>query len=389
MALKKKRPESRLMIRLQSSKYGIYIFWLSILLIFLLLLMLTIGVIIPMIEKAKEEEDPIVLNEFITADSAQPEGSSSFKDLSDLQYDAQIEFARINDPYIHGEEIVYSTGETKDGSFKYTRLMVFNTASGTSKEIENIECKYDNIINCLISPEFIVYIDSCADAGGRIMGYDRTKGEAFLIKEFLYAAPKLSLSGNILAFMQQTGDFADKLYVYDLATRESVCLKTFRSESTFPSPAAICDGRVIYAAHKYEEGKLTSSLIQFNLSGGTEKMTAVPHYAASPKTNGKHTIYLAGEPGAQNELWLVESNGDISMITDGVLNCDIGDGFAAYTKDGAVYAYVFDTKMTYKLSSELTRGLLVCVNHSQVCWYDVTSGFGDIDMVKYAAADFS
>lgn len=390
MALKKRRPESKFMLRVQSSKYGIYIFYLAIFLAVLILCALLYLVIIPAISSSiKEEKGSIVLNEFITATAAKESEKEAFDDLSAVQRDARIDHSRINDPFICGNEIIYSTGSTIGTGYKYNRLMVYNIPGEAATEVENISLKFDNIINCVLSENYIAYIDSDKDGGGSIMGYDRAAKKSFLIKDYLYAAPRISIDGDIICFMQQTGDNTDKLYVYDLSTRESACLKVTKGEGSFPSPASIANGRVIYASHKSVDGAYKSTLHHYNLSAGSEKITTLDVYAASPKTNGKYTIFLAGEPGKQDELWLIQANGELIKIADGVLNCEIGDGFAAYTKDGAVYAYVFETKITYKLSSELTRGLLVAVNDSSVIWYDVTSGFGDMDIVKFAVLGFN
>ncbi len=379
-----KYKKNNIIDNLKNSKGSLFI---AVLLIIVVLLAAegVIFILIPAIKakKASIEDSKIVAKEYITVNEGDDNINISTvaEDLSFLQTEAKIDYYSINEPYICGNEIVFSTGETINGSYFYNKIIVYDINTEETHEIEAFDMKYDNFINCLISKNFIVCIDACKSGGGRIIAYDREKEELFAIKDYLFASPVISMYDDIICFMQQTDSDSDKLYVYDLKTREGVCVKKFSSPNSFPTSATISDGRVIYAKHN-SEGE--STLILHNIFAGSEKSTVLDKYATSPASNGRYTFYLAGEPGNQHELWMMLANGESSMLTDGVLNFKISDDFVAYTKDEAIYIYSFNTKMTYQLTSNLTRGILSSVNGNMVCWYDITSGYGDIDIIEYA-----
>ena len=80
-------------------------------------------------------------------------------------------------------------------------------------------------------------------------------------------------------------------------------------------------------------------------------------------------IFISAKKGAQPQL--------VSDVT----NMKMGDGFLAYTKEDAIYAYVFETG---KIIGSIQRFPRVCWPVSagrSVCWYDVTS-YDDVDVVK-------
>lgn len=72
------------------------------------------------------------------------------------------------------------------------------------------------------------------------------------------------------------------------------------------------------------------------------------------------------------------------VIATNVTNFDVGDGFIAYTKEGTLYIYFLDTSETKQLNSLVSHALLSNVDSTRVCWYDVTGGFGNLDIIKYA-----
>ena len=389
MALKKRRPESRFMIKVRSSKYGIYIFYLSVFLALLLFAGAVYFYIYPYIKSHIKKEDPIIYNEFVEAvDESDKSDEPEIEDLSAKQQDVRTIRSTCNDPYFNNSEMVFSSGIMSKGVFRYKELFVYYSETEETQQITNINIEHDNIINCLITDDYLVYIDSCEAGGGRILGYNRRTDEQFLVKEYLYSAPRISIDGNLIAFMQQTGDHTDKLYVFDLENREGLCLKTFKSESRFPSSAYIFDGRVVCSVTSTSGDEVKSSIYLFNLAAGSSKEIEVSGDVYYPCSNGRYTVYLSNMQPYGGELWIANSNGKSEKLKDNVVNCFIGNGFVAYTQDETIFAYVFETGKTYRISSSLTRGVLASVSGNEICWYDITSGFGDMDLVKHLTTSF-
>jgi hypothetical protein len=90
------------------------------------------------------------------------------------------------------------------------------------------------------------------DGGGRIVGYDLINNEQFLIKEYGYAIPSISLDGDLLTFMQWAGDELQRLYVYNVRTREAVTVKLFDT-GVGNSAADVSGSDIVWS--EYSEGQ--------------------------------------------------------------------------------------------------------------------------------------
>jgi len=352
--------------------------------------LLSIFVVVPFVDglinpKAQDTVEP---KEFETpmyeAETKKPSGS----DMSDLQKSAMIKFDNINDPFMNGKEIVFSTSSAKEDVNKFDLLEIYNTGSGESKEVSGIEVKYDNILSPKITDDFILWIDSNVDGGGRICAYDRKTKKQFLVKEYAFAVPKISIYGDLIVFMQQAGDNLDRLYMYDLRTRESVAVDTFSDLPAVISAADISKTDMVYAVPYKTGDMIKSKIYTYSLSDGKKNELDFDRYVYEPKTDGKNIVFTTTNGGPRCDLYWSKAGQTPELIEKDVLNYEIGDGFVAFTRDEAIYVYIFDTGKTARISSEKSRGLLSSVNRNAVCWYDVTGGYRDIDVVKYAAVEW-
>jgi len=305
-------------------------------------------------------------------------------DLSALQVEAAIPYNTINDAYMCGDEILFSSSSVKNGLPVYNKLVVFNTAEDKSEEISDIRVKYENIIWCRLTRDYLVWLDSHSDGGGRIMMYDRAAKKSYLIKEYAYALPQLSVSGDHLAFMQQAGDSLDRLYLFNLRTREGVAVKVF-SDLLAPTGAVHMSAAGLTYSVPYMDQEIQKCRIYVQpVDGGAEEVYEVGRYAYSPKMNGDHIAFLSSINGPPRDIYLFEKGGAPERIETDVVNFDMGEGFLAYTKGNSIYIYMFATGQKYRLNTEMSRGMLSSVCGDTVCWYDVTGGPADVDVVKYA-----
>lgn len=332
----------------------------------------------------KSDPDAIVPGKFVDPETG-TEADIKENDLSSLQNEAVIQYKTINDAYLCGEEIVFSSASVRDGVAFYDKLVVYNTATQESQEISGINVKYDNIVWTRLTPDFLVWVDSNDDGGGRIMLYNRAEGKSYLVKEYAYALPQISVSGEYLAFWQQAGESIDRLYLYHMPTREGVAVKVYDGMDSVTGSAHVSEGGLVYAV-PYMENEIQKCRIYVQpLDGGAEVAYEPGRYAYSPKMNGNYIAFLSSTSGPPRDIYLMEKGGETKLIESGVLNFDMGQDFLAYTKDQNVYIHVFATGQKYRLNTDISRGRLASVCGDMVAWYDVTSE-SDVDVVKYAKA---
>ena len=315
-------------------------------------------------------------------DPASGISSEGAEDWSNLQKEAAIRYNTINDPFLFGGDIVFSSTSTASGTVLYNRLVIYHTEQGASEEI-SVPVKYENIAWLQMSDQYIVWVDSSPRGGGRVCAYDRQKGEFFAIKDYVFALPQLSLDGHYLAFLQQAGQETDRLYLYDLQARESVTVKVFESVPETSGAVHIQDGILTYAV-SYTEGDLLKSRVTLlSVETGQEHTYEWGRYIYAPKTSGRYTAFLSSATGPADDIYLSENGEAPLLIAEEVVNYRMGDGYLCYTKDGNIYLYDFETGKTAQLNTSISRGMLASASGGEVCWYDVTSA-KDVDVVKYA-----
>ena len=328
--------------------------------------------------------EAIVPNQYSEPSVAAQTDVKNYGDLSTFQREAVIKYKSISDAYFWGDEILFATTTVRGGISVYDKLVLYNTEAQTSEELSGIELKYDNIVNCLMNEDYIAFLDSSSNGGGRVMGYDRKTKTAFAIKDYVYGAPLLCMDGNMIAFMQQAGDDLDRLYVYDLSTRESVCVGSYTGHVAPPSSADLCNGILVYAIHNNNNGNITSTIMLRKLDGSEPVKLDAQRYVCSPVTDGTYVAFTTTNRGPRSDLYLMKEGKTPVMIADDVLNFEMGDGFVAFTKDENVFAYQISTGKTFALNTEVSLGFLSSVCGSRVCWYDVTGGYAQLDIIKYA-----
>ena len=311
------------------------------------------------------------------------------EDLSELQHEAKIQFSTVNDPYIFGGEIAYSTSSYANGTIVYDKLYLHDTETGEDTLVPGISMKYDNILDICMNESYIVFLDAHANGGGRVCGYDRQAQKMFAIKEYVYAAPKLSLSGNMLAFMQQAGTNLDRLYFYNLQTGEGIAYRVFSGLPAEPTAVDIEGDSVVYAIpFTTDDGNVRSRVYRLSLSTGEEVANEPGKHISYIKTNGEQTAFLSSASGAPTDLYLFDGMLP-TLLASEVVNFEVEETHIVYTQNDVVMVYSFETKRHYKLNSNTSRGLLADAHGSEICWYDITGGYGDsVNVVRYAKVEF-
>jgi hypothetical protein len=312
-------------------------------------------------------------------------------DMSAGVSELKIEYKSINDPYVFGDEVVFSTGAPLQSQPEISVIAVYDMITQTTTEMPGIEKKYASLFEPKISENFIVYLDLKSEYGGNVMGYDRETGEMFVMREFLFGKPKVSLVGDYALWMQQTSQTRDKLYLYHLPSRESTVIEVFKNTPFSVSTPHMSDGMLVYVQPEGESNVLDGSSASTNAeivvmplteSGDSKKILFLPGtYVYDPMITGDYIVYLDGNADLTSNLMYCKKNGDTytlpEKITDGILNYAVGDGFVVYTKEKAVYIYYFADGSSGQLSGDTasSRVMLGSASGKQVVWYDITDGF--------------
>ncbi len=318
-------------------------------------------------------------------------------DISDRTVQLAITPKSINDPFMFGNEVVFTTGDPASTSPDITSVAVYNIETQQYAAVEGITKKYNSLFEPKMNDKYIVYLDAKSENGGAICGYDKESAKSFVIREYLYGKPRVTLSGKYAVWMQQTGQATDKLYVYDLETKESAVLEVFINTPFSISPAYASNDAIIYVQPEGEsqilEGSSASmnaqiSVIPLRDKGDSARETFCPGtFVFGPKIDGDDIVFLNGAGDESSSLMYVGKKGgqrtEPIEIAKNVLKYDVGDGYVVYNKetngnDEAVFIYYFKDGSTGRLSSENTRALLVGANGKDVLWYDIMGGFTDV-----------
>jgi hypothetical protein len=301
-----------------------------------------------------------------------------------------IDHESINDPYIFGTEIIFSTGDKMDPAPELDRLAIYDMSTGVTTEVPGIERKNNSLLEPKLSAGYIVYLDCKNENGGAIRAMNRATGEVFTVREYLYGMPSVSLSGKYALWMQQTGKGTDRLYFYDLETRECTEIETFVNTIFSFSPAYMSDDAIVYVQPEREHeqvsqqsssGLTNAQVCVIPLTEGGDQMTVrfLPGmYVYKPLIEGDYIVFLDAPGGPGTRLMMCKKSGDTYtapvQIAADVLNYDVGDGYLVYTLDQAIYIYYFADGSTARISSDTTRAMLGSASGGDVIWYDITDG---------------
>lgn len=293
------------------------------------------------------------------------------------------DFPVKNEPYIAGDQIIFTTRYKNKTVYQLDAVVIYDTVTEQARILENVEKKYDNLLQPVLTGNIAVWLDSLEDGGGRIVGYDLDTQTQFLIKDYGYALPRLAVSNELLAFMQWAGDATQRLYVYNLRTREPVTVKVFTDNVYGNSAASVSDRDIVWSEYGPDGA---ASLKRVTIADGTAKYENydVGMSVYEPKTNGRDIIFATERDIVSGNLMLSTNGGEPVMIAQHVTNYGIGDNFVAYTKADRVYVCFTDEQNAFALTSDISKSLLSSVNGKSITFYDVTDGVLTDEVVMYA-----
>jgi hypothetical protein len=307
-------------------------------------------------------------------------------DMSDGAEELAITNKSVNDPFVFGREVVFSTGDATQVSPEINTIALFNMDTEQTEAVAEITRKYASLFEPKMNEDYIVYLDCKSEYGGAVCGYDREAKEMWVMREYLFGKPKVSLAGEYALWTQQTGKGTDKVYLYHLPTRETVVLEEFVNTPFSVSGSYMSEDAIVFV-QPYGESQVVENssasedaeirVIPLKQGGDLEHILFQPGmYAYEPMIEGDNIVFMNSPRDDKSSLMLCTKTGDTYaapvVIAEGVLNYCLGDGFVAYTKDEAVYIYYFADASSGRLSPESRRALLSSATGKDVVWYDIT-----------------
>lgn len=318
-------------------------------------------------------------------------------DISDKAEElASISQKSINDPYVYGGKVVFTTGESSDN---IKSIAIYDMATKQTAAVQGITKKYGNLLEPEMNDKYIVYLDCKDKDGGAVCGYDIAAGKSFVIRDYVNGKPRVSLSGKYALWLQSTLGATDKLYLYDLEKKECATIDVFVNTKFYMSSAYMSEDSIVFVQPEGQERILNTdsssgaekaqiAIMPLTENGDKQRTMFTPDtYVYRPMINGNDIVYLTG-PGDENSslMYVKFENGTFSKpleIAKNVLYYCVSDGYVAYTKDDKINIYYFRDGSSGVLSPENTRALVTSANGKDVIWYDITdsnSDAGDIVM---------
>lgn len=296
---------------------------------------------------------------------------------------------KIGDPVIYGDEAIFAGGTDSAGNPKMRVVYHYDLKTKADSTLSQIVLQNDDIMNLAMNDRYIVWEDANRTGSCVIRYLNRSNQAIRTVKTCTIAVPKLRLDGDMLCWVERTGDKLDKLYAYDLKTSESVTLAVFNDSPAGTSPPDIGGGKIVWAKDDDSGDQTGNSVIQsLTLGTGEVGSFVTGMYVFGPLTNGNVTVWIDQNRGPDASLYMSGQSKDIQCIEkSGVEGYALGDDFVAYQKTGVLYAYLFDENVKVRISKQGQKVILSGVYGNTAVWFDVSNAAITRDIVYYATIE--
>ena len=334
---------------------------------------------------ARYEDKPNV--EFAADTISENTSSDTVTEADWVINEVKSNYSIKNDPYYDNGRIIFSTDNDTSNGIMADAVAIYDVASQETTILPNVTKKYDNIIMTRLSGNYAIWVDCMKAGGGRICGYDLSKQEMFVVKEFGYAIPYISINGNYIAFTQVAGENEQRLYLYDIANRTNTTVKIYESKDVTCGKCDISDTSLVWSEYA-TDGRAVLRVL--DLTGGTAqpKEYNLGDWVFKPRTNGEYILYTTRDNSLEADLMLSDGNSNTVRVATGVLEYEIGEDYIVYSKGEQIFAAPIDKAQQSQLvSGDMMRAMFSSFNGKHLCFYDVTDNFGQIDSVRYVYID--
>ena len=315
----------------------------------------------------------------------------------EMVFDGYEQYRWFADPYIYNDTMIIAAGQldSSDNQVHLLHLYWYDIESRTAERLQ-IPLQNAHFMFPKFNDRWLVYLDANLDGGGAIMAVDLTASSLtpVKIKDIYVGQPEPMLDGDYVAFMDRTGTRREKLFVFDLTTRESTVVEMFSGTVYGQSKPSLNGGQLIWAEPSSSQGDSDLSCIRYMSLAGTgasgNGIYTPGTFVHDPKSSGEYTAWLSDVHSSNSQLYGVKGlSGDPILIDSEVVDFGIGSDFVAYSRtdystdpaNQAIFLYMFETESIYRLTLEYESGQLLGVSGDYVIWMDVTSR--ERDIVKY------
>ncbi|MBS5878716.1 MAG: hypothetical protein KIC63_01085 [Clostridium sp.] len=305
---------------------------------------------------------------------------------NEVVFENSGDYKWFGDPYFYDGVMLLSAGKLVDSYAVMQDLYFFYPETRTAEQVP-VTLENAHFMFPKFNEKWLIYLDARLDGGGYLMASDRTAPGAkpVLIKEIYTGQPEPMLDGDTVAWIERTGTRMDKLFVCDLNTMETTTLSMFSNSVYGQSLPSLRNGLLCWADAESGggTGADTSVIYSIRISSSTVRAYSPGTYVHDPECDGTYSVWMDSHHAPDGALYYSKSEGEPVKIAEGVVEFGLGSHFVAYSKDEAIWAYMFDNGRTYRISAEQELAQFLGVSDDRVSWMDVTTRARDI--VKFAA----
>ena len=296
-------------------------------------------------------------------------------DLLTLQTEIVIpEYQYATDVTVTGNTILAAVGNyTPDGTAAFVRAYLYDTEAGTHTFLP-LPLNYKSIRFPAMNDDWIVYLDSGAKGGGRMMAYDRHSGTATALKTVHAGVPRPVIWKDTAVWIERTGQSRDKLFAVDLKTGESVTLEIYDASPYALSKPYMYDGTLLYVS---PEGALTALDLK---TGERETISVEASYVHDPQMNADGIAFLDSDHARTGRILWYDGKRTVEVVT-GAVDFALGDGFIAYSRFDKNYVYYYGDGTTFCTTRSDETAMFLGAGGNVIVWMDVT--WRDKDIMEF------
>ena len=314
------------------------------------------------------------------------------KEISPSVRELYTKLKYISDPMYYDGNIILCGGTDPAVGPKNTDIYLLNATDSTYTHLDNIVLENDDFFYPQMSQNYIVWLDHKREGGGKIKAMIRSTKEIYLVKEYYVGKPTIKLSGNNLAWIERTGSYMDKAFLFDLSSQEAITLGMFESSPFGMSDIDISKEEVIWADYdttqsSEDEQNLIASIHSAKLNEPNKKMDefSTGTYVFNPMTNGNVRIWSDTNDSPASNLYMSKNKGAPVHVASEVSSYSLGSNFIIYCSKEQLFIYMIDGSVKSKLlTREGERCMLIGISNDTVFWYERGASDSGRDIVKYA-----
>lgn len=296
-------------------------------------------------------------------------------DLLTMQTEIVIpEYQYATDVTVRGNTVIAPVGNyTQDGTAAFVRLLFYDTKTGAHTLLP-LPLEYKSIRFPAVTDRWIVYLDSAANGGGRMVAYNRETQEARALKVVHTGLPIPVVYENTALWIERTGQTRDKLFAVDLLTGESATLAIFDDSPYALSRPCLSGSTFYYVA---ETGALTALDL---LTGKSETIDVGASYIHDPKVNADGIAFLDSDHARDGHILWYDGEKTVEVVT-GAVDFALGNGFIAYSRYEKNYVYYYRDGTTFCTTRSDETAMLLGGDDDVIVWMDVT--WRDKDIMEF------